>query len=133
MKRRCFTMDTVPFAFHLSVALFKEHFFFFLSDPAPPEISPLPPPDALPLPALALAPPRDAQPHPQAVGEANQQQIAAAAIRARGAERHRRGRRIVRAGPQAIVGLVQVARHRSEEHTSELQSQSNLVCRLLLE
>src|SRR5688572_30890204 len=26
-----------------------------------------------------------------------------------------------------------VAKHRSEEHTSELQSQSNLVCRLLLE
>src|SRR2546427_4905762 len=26
-----------------------------------------------------------------------------------------------------------VADHRSEEHTSELQSQSNLVCRLLLE
>src|SRR2546430_11200068 len=26
-----------------------------------------------------------------------------------------------------------VFRHRSEEHTSELQSQSNLVCRLLLE
>src|SRR2546430_12676468 len=30
------------------------------------------------------------------------------------------------------VGLV-LAQHRSEEHTSELQSQSNLVCRLLLE
>src|SRR2546430_12778915 len=30
------------------------------------------------------------------------------------------------------VVLVPV-RHRSEEHTSELQSQSNLVCRLLLE
>src|SRR2546430_9995587 len=27
----------------------------------------------------------------------------------------------------------QAAAHRSEEHTSELQSQSNLVCRLLLE
>src|SRR2546430_2822374 len=27
----------------------------------------------------------------------------------------------------------QAAKHRSEEHTSELQSQSNLVCRLLLE
>src|SRR2546430_13320716 len=27
----------------------------------------------------------------------------------------------------------EVRRHRSEEHTSELQSQSNLVCRLLLE
>src|SRR5688572_24486217 len=36
-----------------------------------------------------------------------------------------------------IVGVVPVfvgvLRHRSEEHTSELQSQSNLVCRLLLE
>src|SRR2546430_9817446 len=31
-----------------------------------------------------------------------------------------------------VVGLV-AARLRSEEHTSELQSQSNLVCRLLLE
>src|SRR5688572_31814189 len=31
-------------------------------------------------------------------------------------------------GPAAPCGLV-----RSEEHTSELQSQSNLVCRLLLE
>src|SRR2546430_12620166 len=29
--------------------------------------------------------------------------------------------------------LVNVLRDRSEEHTSELQSQSNLVCRLLLE
>src|SRR2546430_13315164 len=39
----------------------------------------------------------------------------------------------------ALAGLVVTARHltfqtsRSEEHTSELQSQSNLVCRLLLE
>src|SRR2546430_10709081 len=30
-------------------------------------------------------------------------------------------------------GAERRARHRSEEHTSELQSQSNLVCRLLLE
>src|SRR2546430_6216407 len=29
--------------------------------------------------------------------------------------------------------LLQAIEHRSEEHTSELQSQSNLVCRLLLE
>src|SRR2546430_4707776 len=35
-----------------------------------------------------------------------------------------------RAGPVAEEGAV---RRRSEEHTSELQSQSNLVCRLLLE
>src|SRR5438270_8961214 len=33
---------------------------------------------------------------------------------------------------QAAVGQVS-AQRRSEEHTSELQSQSNLVCRLLLE
>src|SRR2546430_10531446 len=31
------------------------------------------------------------------------------------------------------VGFVLEGRARSEEHTSELQSQSNLVCRLLLE
>src|SRR2546430_3825640 len=31
------------------------------------------------------------------------------------------------------VDLREVFRERSEEHTSELQSQSNLVCRLLLE
>src|SRR2546427_9581407 len=35
------------------------------------------------------------------------------------------------AAPDDDVGLA--ARLRSEEHTSELQSQSNLVCRLLLE
>src|SRR2546430_3465855 len=33
----------------------------------------------------------------------------------------------------SIVEPVRVWRNRSEEHTSELQSQSNLVCRLLLE
>src|SRR5256886_11446142 len=32
-----------------------------------------------------------------------------------------------------VVGLADGAVTRSEEHTSELQSQSNLVCRLLLE
>src|SRR5688572_32089175 len=31
------------------------------------------------------------------------------------------------------ISLLSVRRERSEEHTSELQSQSNLVCRLLLE
>src|SRR2546430_5134027 len=35
-------------------------------------------------------------------------------------------------GIQALVRLP-LDQHRSEEHTSELQSQSNLVCRLLLE
>src|SRR2546430_9088072 len=35
--------------------------------------------------------------------------------------------------PEAGTAKEPVARSRSEEHTSELQSQSNLVCRLLLE
>src|SRR2546430_7699125 len=35
--------------------------------------------------------------------------------------------------PRAALADVQGSRRRSEEHTSELQSQSNLVCRLLLE
>src|SRR5688572_31497645 len=52
----------------------------------------------------------------------------------------RPGRRVydvVRASGGRGVGPLRVARaqreQRSEEHTSELQSQSNLVCRLLLE
>src|SRR2546427_6748190 len=36
-------------------------------------------------------------------------------------------------GDDRIVVLHNGQAHRSEEHTSELQSQSNLVCRLLLE
>src|SRR2546430_13240662 len=34
---------------------------------------------------------------------------------------------------KVFVGVVSDTQWRSEEHTSELQSQSNLVCRLLLE
>src|SRR2546430_7765327 len=53
----------------------------------------------------------------------------------------RRNDRIVRSGaagpdavePMALVDCRLPRRDRSEEHTSELQSQSNLVCRLLLE
>src|SRR2546430_12925494 len=44
----------------------------------------------------------------------------------------RAGPEVARGGLGAQGGFV-VALHRSEEHTSELQSQSNLVCRLLLE
>src|SRR2546430_13230094 len=35
--------------------------------------------------------------------------------------------------PSAIRAMKKLESERSEEHTSELQSQSNLVCRLLLE
>src|SRR2546430_7836166 len=56
-----------------------------------------------------------------------------------GNQRRRVDQRIVRVGNRRKmlrpVGLrrQQQQRERSEEHTSELQSQSNLVCRLLLE
>src|SRR2546430_10239842 len=39
----------------------------------------------------------------------------------------------LRDGDAAVVLIDAVRADRSEEHTSELQSQSNLVCRLLLE
>src|SRR2546427_1314190 len=42
-----------------------------------------------------------------------------------------RMRRAARSRPPRTVGTADI--RRSEEHTSELQSQSNLVCRLLLE
>src|SRR2546427_3732622 len=48
-----------------------------------------------------------------------------------GAEPKRRGRGAP--GPGRPHDRVPPVRLRSEEHTSELQSQSNLVCRLLLE
>src|SRR2546427_3649061 len=40
---------------------------------------------------------------------------------------------LVRRGRPHVRQLLLLRRVRSEEHTSELQSQSNLVCRLLLE
>src|SRR2546430_5812105 len=46
-----------------------------------------------------------------------------------GRRAHRRSLRAFRAGALAQA----LPTYRSEEHTSELQSQSNLVCRLLLE
>src|SRR2546430_8809860 len=80
-------------------------FFFFFNDTAPTEIYPLSLHDALPISAAA-----------QALGHGHGEQH----------RRHRRDGRTEPAGPHH-------GQQRSEEHTSELQSQSNLVCRLLLE
>src|SRR5205085_11562094 len=97
--------------------LFHISFFFFFTDTAPTEIYTLSLHDALPisdahadrLPQYLLAgPPR---------GRRDGRQDGRAPAR-----RERR---------HAVRGLPCTAR--SEEHTSELQSQSNLVCRLLLE
>src|SRR2546430_9850364 len=79
------------------------NFFFFFNDTAPTEISTLPLHDALPISQRRTHPPR------------------------RRRARHRQGR----AG--GVRPACRRRGRRSEEHTSELQSQSNLVCRLLLE
>src|SRR2546430_10131224 len=59
-------------------------------------------------------------------------------FRSRRAHRHHRGARLRNAADGGLRGRrapcdAARLRRRSEEHTSELQSQSNLVCRLLLE
>src|SRR2546430_3031893 len=85
--------------------------FFFFNDTAPTEIYTLSLHDALPISECA-------EHHLHARLEST------TANRLVECDRHRRGRRV------AVAVHVHV---RSEEHTSELQSQSNLVCRLLLE
>src|SRR2546430_10451245 len=98
------------------VTEFLESFFFFLNDTAPTEIYPLPLHAALP------------------ISPANQRKSLIGKID------NRRGKIELRVQPGFYSMLIRrsdvrkVIRHkRSEEHTSELQSQSNLVCRLLLE
>src|SRR4051794_41448871 len=84
-------------------------FFFFLNDPRPPRLSPLPLPAALPIWGEQGDDPRRSQ----RVG----------------------GDRIAPRGP-VLAEDQQPGAHRqprSEEHTSELQSPVHLVCRLLLE
>src|SRR2546430_6134334 len=78
-------------------------FFFFFNDPAPTEISPLPLHAALPIPELEQPP----------LEQPREADLVRKVL-------------VLRSG--ALPD-----RSRSEEHTSELQSQSNLVCRLLLE
>src|SRR3989454_6697237 len=82
-------------------------FLFFFNDTATTEIYTLSLHDALPI-CLALASPRRRRPRRRAPGR----------VRALGTPR--------RAGREPLP-------RRSEEHTSELQSPCNLVCRLLLE
>src|SRR5256886_10114387 len=93
----------------MSVSMSAFLLFFFFNDTATTEIYTLSLHDALPISALDPRPLAEARP-PE--------------------------RRLVGCCRDFTVLLCAMARHhgiRSEEHTSELQSQSNLVCRLLLE
>src|SRR2546428_7206166 len=96
-------------------------YFFFFNDTATTEIYTLSLHDALPI-SARLSPIRPAS------GRARP--------RARAA-RHRPGRpssrRCARSHRAAHARSAPAPRQRSEEHTSELQSRSDLVCRLLLE
>src|SRR2546427_13041482 len=89
--------------------------FFFFNDTATTEIYTLSLHDALPISMRRLAP-------ASSVRECSRRERESGS-RARGPGRDRLARDAAAARPVA----------RSEEHTSELQSQSNLVCRLLLE
>src|SRR2546427_4427986 len=97
---------------------------FFFNDTATPEIYPLSLHDALPI-WIRL---HTNAPHHRAAAlavlgaPANREAVATAARRWAAHELE-----------SAVVAQGGCAATRSEEHTSELQSQSNLVCRLLLE
>src|SRR2546421_9595850 len=109
------------------VAVFS---FFFFNDTATPEISTLPLHDALPI-------------CPRVAGRREHPGTAPAGPLTRlGPPRHRpggvphaegRGRYGARSTGSPPPRPRPLASERSEEHTSELQSRSDLVCRLLLE
>src|SRR5256885_12661198 len=102
--------------------------FFFFNDTAPPEIYTLPLPAALPISRIMQQ--HAARPECHTL---RQQGPAGASAEhaledARGTLCQLRFRCLRRSVPQGHVRQL-----RSEEHTSELQSPCNLVCRLLLE
>src|SRR5256714_7657597 len=121
-----------PIIFFLFISIHPLYFFFFfLNDPAPPEIYPLPLHDPLPIPA-AIPPPRITTSGSTAL------MIEAIPAASRRTDRsHTSVAPASRARWAATRSFVLVKRlperARSEEHTSELQSLAYLVCRLLLE
>src|SRR3989454_7446747 len=119
------------YAFCLSLLLIRRavHFsFFFLNDPAPPEISPLPLPDALPIP-----PARRTRPAPRRTPSVTPRigrEPVDRELREVPASDRALAQPLLHPKPHRIEAVLMT---RSEEHTSELQSPCNLVCRLLLE
>src|SRR2546426_9703250 len=99
--------------------------FFFFNDTATTEIYTLSLHDALPISRLALP---LAQIPLAGVGQHGHHELLGGELRGDGARSERRG-----AGGDAHEQALLAREERSEEHTSELQSPCNLVCRLLLE
>src|SRR2546427_10166693 len=106
-------------------------FFFFFNDTATTEFSPLSLHDALPISVRALV-----EVEARLVAHAERhREPDAVFVHLDGRRPHTPGPAVSRLEPlePSRPVLVLVEDGRSEEHTSELQSQSNLVCRLLLE
>src|SRR2546430_13602213 len=107
----------------------REFLSFFFNDPAPTEIYPLPHHD--PLPISMAWPPTGLRLSPERLYPSSKSVSARPTpVRSPGRARPPVTRGLARPGDRTGVGRAET---RSEEHTSELQSQSNLVCRLLLE
>src|SRR2546430_7879564 len=106
-------------------------FFFFLNDPPPPEISTLPLHDALPISQSMFSSTENlsAATAPAAVCDVR----APATPQLKRAVHSREPDQTAFALEDSESQATPTIASRSEEHTSELQSQSNLVCRLLLE
>src|SRR2546430_10945478 len=120
-----------PIIMTIDVQLRPAGFFFFFKDPATPEFYPLPLPDALPI--FAQGGGRLGWPSLRASTE-HSIRLGPEPINPECAVREHNGQPCHPA-PLSCVrdARAREAFRRSEEHTSELQSQSNLVCRLLLE
>src|SRR2546430_7493673 len=103
------------------------YFFFFFNDPPPPEFSPLPLPAALPTPGRAGDPASETL-----AARLRDLKLPVGRLKT-GTPPRLDARSIDFLGMQEQPGDSPEPGCRSEEHTSELQSQSNLVCRLLLE
>src|SRR2546430_12165879 len=117
------------FKFYLGVHR-QRSCFFFLNDTAPPEISPLPLHAALPI-SMVTTPDGVAVAGPGISVEVHAVPFQCSAYPPDSIALPA----IVEKLPTAQMSFAPCAEIavRSEEHTSELQSQSNLVCRLLLE
>src|SRR2546430_8443849 len=103
--------------------------FFFLKNTAPPEFSPLPLPAPLPISPGEQNADRPDKPADHRIGGVQAEPHPAHTGHDGGHGPHDRDEPREDHRPRAET----FEEGRSEEHTSELQSQSNLVCRLLLE
>src|SRR5256886_8441393 len=123
-----FTCLSLIFSFSASMSL-AVSLFFFLKNTAPPEFSPLPLPAPLPISPGEQNADRPDKPADHRIGGVQAEPHPAHTGHDGGHGPHDRDEPREDHRPRAET----FEEGRSEEHTSELQSQSNLVCRLLLE